>query len=100
VDDWGQGAEAAERTSERVGEAGEELETEAARLAYSLASRAHHCDWYCQVGSSDRRNPQCVRSASSSTCQAVNNDERGLKTWWMGDNPQDSCRQNVSIRGW
>jgi hypothetical protein len=92
VDDWGQGAEAAERTRERVGEAGEEL-TEAARLQYSLASRAPHYGWYCQVGSSDRRNPQCVRSVSSSTCQAVNNDERGLKTRWMGDNPQGSCRQ-------
>lgn len=76
-----------------MGEAGEQLETAAARLAYSLASRMPHYDWYYQVGSSDRQNPQCVRSASSSTCQAVNDDERGLKTWWVGDNPQDSYRQ-------
>lgn len=80
MDDWGQGEEGAERTRGRVGEAGEEP-TEAARLPYCLASRSPHHDWYCPVGSSDRRNPQCVRSVSSSTCQAVNNGERGRKTW-------------------
>jgi hypothetical protein len=95
VDDWGQkGAEAVEKTRERVGEAGEQLETAAAHLAYSLGSRTPHYDWYYyQVALSDQQNPQCVRSANSSTCQAVNNDERGLKTWWVADNPQDSWRQ-------